>query len=76
MLIDHRSTLSHDFYQVMIGKADMGLFGWKQLILWSLKHACLDKEEKRIILEKWRVLWTQFLLEVYDKYKYVMVATA
>ncbi|RCI16655.1 hypothetical protein L249_3296 [Ophiocordyceps polyrhachis-furcata BCC 54312] len=41
-----RSTLSHDFYQVMVGKADMDLFGWKQLALWSIEHACLDGEER------------------------------
>lgn len=35
-----QSSLSHDFYQVLVGKADMGLYGWRQLAEWSLTHSC------------------------------------
>lgn len=59
-----RSTLSHDFYQVMVGKKSMGLYGWKQLIMWSLEHACLDDEEREEILERWKILWREFLINV------------
>ncbi|KOS22440.1 Adenosine deaminase CECR1 [Escovopsis weberi] len=59
-----RSSLSHDFYQVMAGKADMGLWGWKQLILWSLEHACLDADERPAIMKMWENRWQEFLQEV------------
>ncbi|KAL7785900.1 hypothetical protein V8C37DRAFT_405679 [Trichoderma ceciliae] len=56
-----RSSLSHDFYQVMVGKADMGLYGWKQLVMWSLEHACLSDEEGEKMLGEWEKLWDEFL---------------
>lgn len=59
----YRSTLSHDFYQVMIGKKDMTLFGWKQLIEWSLEHACLSEQEYDVIRKDWAKRWDQFLDE-------------
>ncbi|EQK98340.1 adenosine deaminase [Ophiocordyceps sinensis CO18] len=57
------STLSHDFYQVMVGKADMDLYGWKQLALWSLEHACLEGPERAAMLRLggrrfWSGWWT------------------
>lgn len=63
-----RSSLSHDFYQVMVGKADMGLYGWKQLVLWSLQHSCLDAEEFERISTQWEKQWKEFigwLIETY-----------
>ncbi|KPM45013.1 hypothetical protein AK830_g1506 [Neonectria ditissima] len=63
-----RSSLSHDFYQVMVGKDDMGLYGWKQLILWSLKHACLDEAEFAEVSTQWETKWTEFLRWLIDKY--------
>ncbi|QYT05237.1 Adenosine deaminase-related growth factor [Trichoderma simmonsii] len=56
-----RSSLSHDFYQVMVGKADMGLFGWKQLAMWSIDHACLNEEEREIMRYEWNQQWNEFL---------------
>ncbi|RMI99765.1 hypothetical protein CDV36_015973 [Fusarium kuroshium] len=56
-----RSTLSHDFYQVMVGKADMGLFGWKQLIQWSLQHACLACAEYDRVYRQWEQEWDEFV---------------
>ncbi|KAK1246362.1 hypothetical protein MKX08_000164 [Trichoderma sp. CBMAI-0020] len=61
-----RSTLSHDFYQVMVGKKSMGLYGWKQLIMWSIEHACLDDDERKEIMDHWEVLWREFLMKVID----------
>lgn len=63
-----RSSLSHDFYQVMIGKKDMGIYGWKQLALWSIEHACLEDEERARILQHWQIHWQDFLQWVVDKY--------
>lgn len=45
----------------MVGKADMSLFGWKQLILWSIEHSCMSKEEKTKVLAEWEKSWVKFL---------------
>ncbi|KAK7426610.1 hypothetical protein QQZ08_006940 [Neonectria magnoliae] len=63
-----RSSLSHDFYQVMVGKDDMGLYGWKQLILWSLQHACLDEAEFAEVSTQWEAKWKEFLRWLIEKY--------
>ena len=63
-----RSTLSHDFYQVMVGKADMDLYGWKQLVLWSIEHACLDDSEKDRMLRQWEAGWDVFLAWIVEHY--------
>ncbi|KAM4063175.1 adenosine/AMP deaminase domain-containing protein [Hirsutella rhossiliensis] len=63
-----RSTLSHDFYQVMVGKADMDLYGWKQLVLWSMEHACLDEAERGAMLREWERQWDEFLEWMLGRY--------
>ncbi|KAJ3472313.1 hypothetical protein NLG97_g11097 [Lecanicillium saksenae] len=63
-----KSSLSHDFYQVLIGKNDMSLYGWKQLVLWSIEHACLDDDERSAILQQWERMWDEFLRWVVEKY--------
>ncbi|RFU72208.1 adenosine deaminase cecr1, partial [Trichoderma arundinaceum] len=62
------SSLSHDFYQVLVGKADMGIYGLKQLMLWSIEHACLSEDERTEILDDWEVLWENFLDWVLKEY--------
>lgn len=56
-----RTTLSHDFYQVMIGKDDMTLHGWRQLIEWSLEHSRMDVKELTEARKEWEGLWDGFL---------------
>jgi len=63
-----RSSLSHDFYQVMVGKADMGLAGWKQLILWSIEHSCMEDGERLQALEAWQRQWEDFLVWILEVY--------
>lgn len=48
----------------MVGKKSMGLYGWKQLVMWSLEHACLDDDERKEIMDHWKVLWSDFLMNV------------
>lgn len=50
----------------MVGKKSMGLYGWKQLVMWSLEHACLDDAEREEIMESWKILWREFLIKVID----------
>ncbi|KAM0276495.1 hypothetical protein ACHAQH_006684 [Verticillium albo-atrum] len=63
-----RSTLSHDFYQFMVGKQDTTLFGWKQLIQWSLEHACMEEELSKKVTAAWQGLWEAFLDKVIEEY--------
>lgn len=56
----------------MIGKADFGIFGWKQLTMWSIEHACLDEVEKEAILKQWERSWDAFLDFVVAKYGHVV----
>jgi adenosine deaminase CECR1 len=65
---NNRSSLSHDFYQVMVGKADMGLFGWKQLAMWSIDHASLNEEERDNMKYEWNQQWNEFLKWVKTTY--------
>lgn len=62
------STLSHDFYQAMIGKPDMTLFGWKQLIEWSLDHACMSPDEHRDVRRAWEAKWEKFLDDAIEEF--------
>lgn len=45
----------------MVGKADMGLFGWKQLVLWSLEHSCLSDSERSALVRDWEQKWQEFV---------------
>ncbi|KAI1766926.1 Metallo-dependent hydrolase [Hypoxylon sp. FL1150] len=61
------STLSHDFYEVMVGNQDMNLYGWQQLARWSIDHACLSQVERERTLVEWRRRWTEeFIPEVLE----------
>lgn len=42
----------------------MSLYGWKQLIEWSLQHSCLSKGEYDSIHAEWINKWDKFLDEV------------
>lgn len=47
----------------------MGLYGWKQLVMWSLEHACLEDEERKDITRHWEMLWREFLINVIEWYE-------
>lgn len=46
----------------------MTLYGWKQLIEWSLQHSCLSKEEYSTIHGDWLRKWDEFLDEVIEEF--------
>jgi len=48
-----RSLLSHNFYQILVGKPDTTIFTLKNLAISSLKHARMDETERRKALEFW-----------------------
>ncbi|KAH8809299.1 hypothetical protein F5884DRAFT_822343 [Xylogone sp. PMI_703] len=64
----YRSSLSHDFYQVMIGSAAMDLYGWKQLIVWSLEKSCMTSDELVAVMTRWEKKWEEFCRWVVDEY--------
>jgi adenosine deaminase CECR1 len=51
----------------MIGRKDMTLFGWKQLIEWSIKHACMSPAEQQDVRRVWNAWWERFLDEVIEE---------
>ncbi|KAI1416485.1 Metallo-dependent hydrolase [Hypoxylon sp. FL1857] len=53
------STLSHDFYEVMVGNRNMNLYGWRQLARWSIDHSCLSQVERERILVEWERRWKE-----------------
>ncbi|KAI1387532.1 Metallo-dependent hydrolase [Hypoxylon trugodes] len=63
-----RSTLSHDFYEVMVGNREMNLFGWRQLAKWSIDHSCLSDDERKRIIVEWERRWKhEFIPEILGK---------
>ncbi|KAG4428746.1 hypothetical protein IFR05_015771 [Cadophora sp. M221] len=64
----YKSSLSHDFYQVMIGSESMSLQGWKQLAKWSLEHSCMDPEQLKAVTAEWTRKWDEFCQWIIDEY--------
>ncbi|TVY83644.1 Adenosine deaminase 2-A [Lachnellula suecica] len=64
----YRSSLSHDFYQTMIGSESMTLYGWKQLARWSLEHSCMDPEQLASVTEEWTTRWQEYCQWIVDEY--------
>ncbi|KAK6441271.1 hypothetical protein LTR95_002512 [Oleoguttula sp. CCFEE 5521] len=65
---DDRSSISHEFYQVMVGDPRMTLHGWKQLAEWSLEHACLTESEVARGLQILRADWEIYCQWIVDTY--------
>ncbi|KAF2844598.1 Metallo-dependent hydrolase [Plenodomus tracheiphilus IPT5] len=62
------NSMSHEFYQVMVGTPTMSLYGWKQLARWSLDYSCLSAEDK---VEGHRLFdkdWNTFCKRVVKEY--------
>ena len=52
----------------MVGKADMSLYGLRQLIEWSIDHSCMDDEERDQTRRTWEKLWKQFCDQLVREY--------
>ncbi|GAB1315879.1 Adenosine deaminase domain-containing protein [Madurella fahalii] len=61
-----RSTLSHDFYQVLAGKSDMTLHGLRQLIEWSIEYSCMEPDLKTEVRAHWEKEWNDFCQRIVD----------
>ncbi|KFY95451.1 hypothetical protein V498_03369 [Pseudogymnoascus sp. VKM F-4517 (FW-2822)] len=62
------SSLSHDFYQIMVGAEAMSLHGWRVLAEWSLAHSCLTPSEKVVARTVWLEQWEIYCQWVVDTY--------
>ncbi|KAI8631210.1 hypothetical protein F5Y19DRAFT_473608 [Xylariaceae sp. FL1651] len=59
-----KSTLSHDFYEVMAGHQQINLYGWKQLAIWSIEHSCLSTVERERTMIEWGKRWEDFITAI------------
>jgi adenosine deaminase CECR1 len=59
-IITPSNSMSHEFYQVMVGSPTILTHSWKQLALWSLEHSCLKKEEQKRCKEIFKRSWNEF----------------
>lgn len=64
-----RSSLSHDFYQIMAGSPAMTLHGWRQLAEWSIEHACLSDAEKAEAFDVFAKDWNEFCIWIVKEYR-------
>ena len=66
------SSLSHEFYQVLVGDPRMTIHGWKQLAEWSIEHSCLTDSEitygKKIHAKEWED-FCSWIVENYEAYE-------
>lgn len=62
------SSLSYEFYQVMVGSPTMSLHSWRQLVEWSVEHSCLTKAEKEQAMEIFKVDWEAFCSWIVTEY--------
>lgn len=53
----------------MVGKTDMTLHGWRQLIEWSLEHSCMSKDELASVRTEWEKRWQLFLDWILKEFK-------
>ncbi|GAB7356179.1 hypothetical protein MBLNU459_g6768t1 [Dothideomycetes sp. NU459] len=63
-----RSSLSHDFYQIMVGSPAMTLHGLRQLAEWSIEHACLSHAQKTKGFNIFAQDWNEFCVWVVKEY--------
>ena len=71
---ERSNSMSHEFYQVMVGAPTMSLYSWKQLARWSIDYSCLSKEDQAKSHTYFDQSWTEFCKAIVDKYdKLLMV---
>lgn len=66
--INDSSSLSHEFYQVMVGDPRMTIHGWKQMAEWSIEHSCLNRFEIQQAKEIYAREWEEFCEWVVAEY--------
>ncbi|KAH8722421.1 hypothetical protein GQ44DRAFT_807618 [Phaeosphaeriaceae sp. PMI808] len=54
------NSMSHEFYQIMVGAPTMSLYSWKQLARWSIDYSCLSSTQQAKGHEILAQDWEQF----------------
>lgn len=62
-------TLSHEFYQVMVGSSGMSLHGWHQMAIWSIEHSCMSPAERGRAMTLFEQDWEVFCDWIVQEYK-------
>ncbi|PVH97542.1 Metallo-dependent hydrolase [Periconia macrospinosa] len=65
------NSMSHEFYQIMVGSPTISVHSWKQLALWSLEYSCLSEEEKEQGKIYFMDAWNDFCDHVVRKYDHL-----
>ncbi|PSN66413.1 Metallo-dependent hydrolase [Corynespora cassiicola Philippines] len=66
------NSMSHEFYQIMVGSPSISLHSWKQLAIWSLEYSCLSEKEVQQGKSYYEQSWTQFCRQVVNRYGRLM----
>ncbi|OAL05367.1 Metallo-dependent hydrolase [Phaeosphaeriaceae sp. SRC1lsM3a] len=66
------NSMSHEFYQIMVGSPSMSLYSWKQLARWSIDYSCLSKVEKIRGHEILDSEWKAFCRNIIKEYGHIM----
>jgi len=62
------NSMSHEFYQIMVGDPTMSLWSWKQLAKWSIEYSCLNTKEQERGQEILSRGWKEFCQTVVRDY--------
>lgn len=65
------NSVSHEFYQVMVGSPAMNIHGWRQLVEWSVDHSMLNAAEKlraHEILEREWEIFCKWIIKEYGAF--------
>ncbi|KAH7113860.1 hypothetical protein B0J11DRAFT_141912 [Dendryphion nanum] len=62
------NSMSHEFYQIMVGAPTISIHSWKQLALWSLEYSCLSEVQKQDAREKYLKTWEVFCQQVVTEF--------
>jgi adenosine deaminase CECR1 len=71
LIVDFSNSVSHEFYQVMVGSPTMSIHGWRQLVEWSVQYSCLSVSDQveagRILAREWED-FCQWIVDQYGEY--------
>ncbi|PVH90033.1 Metallo-dependent hydrolase [Periconia macrospinosa] len=62
------NSMSHEFYQIMVGAPTISVHSWKQLALWSIEYSCLDEKEKKEAKTYFMRAWGEFCKYVVSEF--------
>lgn len=76
LLTSISNSMSHEFYQIMVGSPTMSVHSWKQLALWSLEYSCLKESDKNVAEGYFKDAWNEFCDWVVAEYRDLFIFNA